>query len=142
MNIEMPKYEHIVRHKQEFVSDEQMLWYELLCQTGDIVHNSVLNWIDKFTGRYQPFRLSDFFSSLNEVFENYSSDDCKGKLLMDEFVLAAYLSEKALKHIVKKPSTKIVKVDAKVPANKLKNSSIKDMPINKIYYHKRIYLSI
>jgi hypothetical protein len=127
MNIEMPKYEHIVRHKQEFVSDEQMLWYELLCQTGDIVHNSVLNWIDKFTGRYQPFRLSDFFSSLNEVFENYSSDDCKGKLLMDEFVLAAYLSEKALKHIVKKPSTKIVKVDAKVPANKLKNSSIKTM---------------
>lgn len=127
MKVEMPKYEHIVQYKKGLLNDEQKLWYELLCQTSDIVHNAMIKFVDSFTGNYQPFRLSDFFDSLNEVLDIYSNDHCKNKFLIDEFVQVAYLAQKALKHIVDKPSTKIIKVDAKVQANKLKSSNLKTM---------------
>ena len=125
--IKMPKYEHILQYKKGLLSGEEKLWYDLLCMTSDIVRNAMIEYIDGFTGNYQQFRLSDFFTNLNGVLTAYSDGNCKNKFLIDEFVQVAYLAEKALKYIVNKPSTKIIKVDAKVQANKLKNSSLKTM---------------
>lgn len=127
MKVEMPKYEHIMQPEKDLLNGNQKLWYELLCLTSDTVHNAMIGFVDNFTGNYHQFRLSDFFTALNGVAEGYADEGCANKLLADDFVLTAYLAEKALKHIVAAPSTKIIKVDTKVQANKLRNSSIKTM---------------
>ena len=127
IKVEMPEYERIVHPKNDPISEEQQLWYQLLEQTSDIVHNAMVGFVDSFTGEYRPFRLSEFFGKLNGILERYVDDGCENRFLVDEFVHVAYLAQKALKHIVANPSTKIIHVDTKVHATKLKSSNIRTM---------------
>ena len=127
IKVEMPEYERIVHPKNDPISAEQQLWYQLLEQTSDIVHNAMVGFVDSFTGEYRPFRLSEFFGKLNGILDRYVDDGCENRFLVDEFVHVAYLAQKALKHIVANPSTKIIHVDTKVHATKLKSSNTRTM---------------
>ena len=127
IKVEMPEYERIVHPKNDPISEEQQLWYQLLEQTSDIVHNAMVGFVDSFTGEYRPFRLSEFFGKLNGILERYVDDGCENRFLVDEFVYVAYLAQKALKHIVANPSTRIIHVDTKVHATRLKSSNTRTM---------------
>lgn len=127
MNIEFPKVEYIISNKQEKLNKEQIGWYKLLSLRESILNLSIKDYVGLTKDNCPEIYVSSFLDSLYFNIQKYLFQECDNSLLFDDFVYIASVAAKALKAIVEKPSTKLIKVDEQVKYNRITNSGIKTM---------------
>lgn len=127
MNIEFPKVEYIISNKQEKLNKEQVGWYKLLSLRESILNLAIKDYVGLTKDNCPEIYVSSFLDSLYFNVQKYLFQECENSLLFDDFVYIASVAAKALKAIVEKPSTKLIKVDEQVKYNKITNSGIKTM---------------
>lgn len=127
MNIEFPKVEYIISNKQEKLNKEQIGWYKLLSLRESILNLSIKDYVGLAKDDSPEIYVSSFLDSLYFNIQRYLFRECENSLLFDDFVYIASVAAKALKAIVEKPSTKLIKVDEQVKYNRITNSGIKTM---------------
>lgn len=126
MHVDKPAKLDWLKHQNKAeLSPAQLKRWGTICLLNDLLFITTKDSRDKATNKYQP---QSFVAFLDDLYTAaYSTAQCPGRLLIDNYVSIALFSLPSLKHIVEKPSTHIIKTPKKVPVSALKQTSSKTM---------------
>lgn len=122
---EFPKVEFLMHNKNHMLTPEQCEWWDAMVRLSDILSLTMCDDIERTTGKYLSMLYTEFLKKLYKVVSKRRK--CTNDFIFDDFVSIATYSVSALKHIVDRPSTHIVKVAEKVRTSQLHQTGAKTM---------------
>ena len=126
MSVKFPQIDQIMHASLEKYAYAQKEYVKLMNQSSNFINLSFEDLIDRISREYNHESIVDILEMVNSVIVE-ENDTFPIKIVYDDFVRNAKIVSQALRKIISAPSTKLVKIDKNVPANKVTRFDSKTM---------------
>ena len=118
MSVDFPQIDQIMHASLSDDAYSQKEYVSLMNRCNNFINLTFQELLDRVSRKYNYKSLVDILNMVNEVLDE-ENDACENCIMFDDFVRNASLVSQSLKIIINSPSTKLIKVDKNLPANKV-----------------------